>query len=248
MASTFCSIITSIDVGFLMGVGNDLAYKCSKDLKTFSKLTRKADMIVMGRKTWDSLPTKPLPGRKNVIISKSLEIISNISDKSTADVKVYKSLEDLFENESGHLCFIGGAKIFHLLYTNYPHYIDLIRITKFESAMTLEEKKSEKYENNLVYFPKELLQNFTIINKETYTDKVKVAYSLNEEEVEMTIEYMEYMPISKNRMDLVPSEVAYLQLMRNLLQCPLRDTRNGKVRSLFSNKLKYDCRDGKIPF
>ena len=99
--------------------------------------------------------------------------------------------------------------------------------------------------NQFISFPKDLLENFTIINKDTYEDNVKVSFL--EKDVVMKIEYTEYMQMNKNRLDSVPSEVAYLHLMRNLLQCPLRTTRNGNVRSLFSNRLKYDCRDGKLP-
>ena len=228
----FCSIISSIDENFVMGVDNTLAYKSSKDLKSFSKFTRQADMIVMGRKTWESLPIQPLPGRKNVIISTTLKNSDNL-------IQIYPNLEELFNNETGNICFIGGAKIFDLLYRNYPHYIDIIRITKFESFIIPE------LNNNLVYFPSKILENFIIINKDSYQDNVKVTYL--DKDVVMKIEYTEYMSTNKNRVDSIPSEVAYLNLMRNLLLCPLRTTRNGNVRSLFSNRLKYDCRDGKIP-
>ena len=112
-----------------------------------------------------------------MIISKSLEISDNFN-------KVYSNLEDLFENETGNICFMGGAKIFDLLYKNYPHYIDLIRLTKFDSAISPETTNDME---NLIYFPKNLLENFTIINKDTYEDNVKVSYL--DQDVVIKIEY-----------------------------------------------------------
>ena len=94
----------------------------------------------MGRKTWNHC-LYDLYQAKKWIINKSLEISDNL-------IKVYSNLEDLFENETGNICFIGGAKIFDLLYKNYPHYIDLIRLTKFDSAMSPETTNDME---NLIY-------------------------------------------------------------------------------------------------
>jgi len=44
----------------------------SEDLKRFKKLTD-GSMIVMGKNTWLSLPKRPLPGRENVVISRTLD-------------------------------------------------------------------------------------------------------------------------------------------------------------------------------
>ena len=48
------------------GIGEEgqLPWHISEDLKKFKSLTMNST-IIMGRKTWDSLPTKPLPKRKN---------------------------------------------------------------------------------------------------------------------------------------------------------------------------------------
>jgi len=54
------------------GIGKDgnLPWSAPEDLKNFKKLTIDTT-IIMGRKTWESLPFKPLPSRKNIVISSS---------------------------------------------------------------------------------------------------------------------------------------------------------------------------------
>ena len=51
-------------------IGRDgtLPWHFSEDLKNFKKLTT-GSPIIMGRKTWDSLPIKPLPDRRNIVLS-----------------------------------------------------------------------------------------------------------------------------------------------------------------------------------
>lgn len=56
--------------GRVIGAQGKLPWKLSADLKRFKALTL-GHPVVMGRKTWDSLPF-PLPGRSNVVVSRSL--------------------------------------------------------------------------------------------------------------------------------------------------------------------------------
>ena len=54
-----------------IGQNGKLPWHISEDLKNFKSLTLNST-IIMGRKTWDSLPIKPLPNRKNIILSRNL--------------------------------------------------------------------------------------------------------------------------------------------------------------------------------
>ena len=67
------------------GIGKDgrLPWHISEDLKNFKQITL-GSTIIMGRKTWDSLPFKPLPKRRNIVLSSS-----NISN-----IEVYHNIED----------------------------------------------------------------------------------------------------------------------------------------------------------
>ena len=52
------------------GIGKDgkLPWHISEDLINFKKITSN-NTIIMGRKTWESLPKKPLPNRRNIVLS-----------------------------------------------------------------------------------------------------------------------------------------------------------------------------------
>ena len=56
--------IAAVDNNFGIGYNNKLLMSIPKDMELFKKLTT-GNTVIMGRKTWDSLPVKPLPNRNN---------------------------------------------------------------------------------------------------------------------------------------------------------------------------------------
>lgn len=66
------AIIASTTSDNVIGKDNSLPWHIPEDLKNFKKLTNN-NVVIMGRKTYDSLPIKPLPNRHNIVISKSLQ-------------------------------------------------------------------------------------------------------------------------------------------------------------------------------
>ena len=75
------SIVVAIDSQHGIGKNNDLPWHLPADLKHFKFITTnsavgKRNVVVMGRKTWDSIPEKfrPLPNRTNVVLSKSADV------------------------------------------------------------------------------------------------------------------------------------------------------------------------------
>lgn len=62
------SAIVAVDNNWGIGFNGDLLEHIPEDLKYFKELTS-GHCVMMGRKTWDSLPKKPLPNRTNYIIS-----------------------------------------------------------------------------------------------------------------------------------------------------------------------------------
>jgi dihydrofolate reductase len=81
-------------------------------MKHFAKLTTGSgnNAIVMGRKTWESLPHGPLPKRDNIVMSRSLEKIEG--------GWVYSSLEEVInhctERKYEKVWVIGGAQIYNI--------------------------------------------------------------------------------------------------------------------------------------
>ena len=74
-----------------IGVNGDLPWKVSGDMKYFKELTKvtrdraKRNAVVMGRNTWESIPEKfrPLPGRLNVVLSRSAQNNENVDSYNT---------------------------------------------------------------------------------------------------------------------------------------------------------------------
>ena len=64
-------IIVAATKKFGIGLNNKLPWRIPEDLKHFSKTTigKGNNAIIMGRKTWESIGSKPLPKRHNIIIS-----------------------------------------------------------------------------------------------------------------------------------------------------------------------------------
>ena len=52
----------------VIGTGTDMPWDVPEDLKFFKEVTM-GHPVIMGRKTWESLPFKPLPGRANHVLS-----------------------------------------------------------------------------------------------------------------------------------------------------------------------------------
>jgi dihydrofolate reductase len=68
-ASISLNLIVARARNGVIGRDGDLPWRLSDDLKHF-KTTTKACPVIMGRKTWQSLPRQPLPGRDNIVLSR----------------------------------------------------------------------------------------------------------------------------------------------------------------------------------
>lgn len=90
-------------------IGRDgaLPWHLPGDLKRFKELTL-GKPILMGRRTWDSLPRRPLPGRPNLVVSRSAQ------PGERDGAHWFASLDDArtFAQGAEELCVIGGAEIF----------------------------------------------------------------------------------------------------------------------------------------
>jgi dihydrofolate reductase len=90
----------------VIGKGNLIPWSIKEDMKHFRELTNGWPCI-MGRKTWESLPKKPLPGRLNIVISSSMK-----GQELPADVKVFPSLQSAIEHCANYeKIFICGGEV-----------------------------------------------------------------------------------------------------------------------------------------
>ena len=63
------TLIVAVAENGVIGFRGDMPWHLPEDLKRFKALTM-GKPVLMGRKTWDSLPRKPLPGRTNIVVTR----------------------------------------------------------------------------------------------------------------------------------------------------------------------------------
>src|SRR3954469_7862877 len=96
----------------VIGRDNDLPWRLKSDLAIFKAATL-GKPVIMGRKTWDSLPTKPLPGRLNIVLSRDGSFEPRgavVCDNFASAVQIAR--EQAAEDGAEEVCVIGGAALF----------------------------------------------------------------------------------------------------------------------------------------
>ena len=100
------TLVVAMAENRVIGREGDLPWRLPEDLRHFKRVTI-GKPIIMGRKTWDSLYVKPLPGRRNIVVTrntsfaaKGAEIANSIEDALTRTGKEVETM------------VIGGAGIF----------------------------------------------------------------------------------------------------------------------------------------
>ena len=117
------NLIVAIGKNGEIGKNGDLIWKISEDLKRFKSLTT-GHPVIMGRKTWESLPKKPLPNRRNIILSRQ-------SDFQVQGGEVVNSVEEALRITKDESPFIiGGAEI----YNAFLPYVTSFFLTEVEDS------------------------------------------------------------------------------------------------------------------
>lgn len=107
-----------------IGIGGALPWRLKRDMEFFKHITTHTgvpgnqNVVIMGRKTWESLPAKfrPLDGRINVVISRNTQLAEETNLPST--VHVCSSLTSAIELATNglpcieHIFIIGGGSIY----------------------------------------------------------------------------------------------------------------------------------------
>ena len=111
-------LIVAMDENRGIGKDGDLAWHLSEDLKYFARVTKKTkdpnkqNAVIMGRKTWESIPDKyrPLKDRLNIVLSRNADYMV------VPDIKLARTFEDALEvaeeNKVETVFVIGGAYVF----------------------------------------------------------------------------------------------------------------------------------------
>ena len=98
----------------VIGRDGGLPWRLKSDLKLFKRLTL-GKPVIMGRKTWDSLPLKPLPGRLNLVLSRDGSFApAKAVVCETFPEALAMAREQAEEDGADEVCVIGGAALFEL--------------------------------------------------------------------------------------------------------------------------------------
>ncbi|WP_289115532.1 dihydrofolate reductase [uncultured Bacteroides sp.] len=100
------NIIAAVDRKRGIGYQNRLLFWLPNDLKRFKALTT-GNTIIMGRKTFESLPKGALPNRRNIVLSTQKDLVC-------PGAEVFSSLEEALNScrPDEHVYIIGGASVY----------------------------------------------------------------------------------------------------------------------------------------
>ena len=138
------SIIVAMAQNGAIGKDNDLLWHLSGDLKRFKKLTT-GHPVVMGRKTWESLPKRPLPGRRNIVFTQN----PDFKDEGAEVVHSVNDLFNILKDTEEEVFVMGGASIYRMLLP-FSNRLYITRVYRDYAAD--------------VYFPTIDMSEFTLVN------------------------------------------------------------------------------------
>ncbi|MDB5244870.1 MAG: dihydrofolate reductase [Parcubacteria group bacterium] len=113
----------------VIGFKNTIPWKIPSDMLRFKKITTEIGTVLMGRKTWESIPQKyrPLSDRHSIVLSRSGSVPQSKS------VQVVASVEEALAaiaQQGGHCCIAGGEELYRLFLprvrTLYTTIIDAV--------------------------------------------------------------------------------------------------------------------------
>lgn len=152
------NIIVATDLNGAIGAGNKLPWHLPKELARFKELTMNST-VIMGRKTYESMPFYPkgLPGRNNVIISRTLKEVPGCTVVDSLDTYMrYLKLS----NSKETVWVIGGGEI----YKEAIKYSTGIYLTVVETEV--------KDADTFFKIPEEDLVHFTKFSDTAFSDDV----------------------------------------------------------------------------
>ncbi len=157
------SIVVAVSSNGVIGRDGDMPWKLSTDLKRFKALTM-GKPLVMGRKTFESFGSKPLPGRPHIVVSRrakldmpAVETAINLED---ALLKARQQAQALGVDE---ICVIGGGEI----YAQALPLADILHVTHVNAVI----------ENGDTFFPPIDSDCFDVLSEEAVPAGEKDSYA-----------------------------------------------------------------------
>lgn len=120
------AMIAAIGRGRELGRGGDLIWSLPGDLPRFKRITT-GHTVVMGRKTWESLPFRPLKGRRNIVVTANPDYDAPGAEKAASVREVLEMAGKMPDEE---IFIIGGAS----LYREFLPYADILMLTEIDAV------------------------------------------------------------------------------------------------------------------
>jgi dihydrofolate reductase len=157
MSKPVLTVIAAIARNGVIGLGNRLPWHLPADLRHFRALTT-GRTVIMGRKTWESLPDKfrPLPGRRNIVVTRN-------GAYPAAGATVVTSLPAaLAATQDDEAFVIGGAE----LYAAALPLADRLQLTEIDAAF-----------DGDTHFPAVVPREWREAARETHRDEAGFGYA-----------------------------------------------------------------------
>lgn len=211
------NLIVAFDSKRGIGLNGDIPWKIKDDLKYFKEKTVNST-VIMGRRTWESIGSKSLPDRENIIISKTLR--GTVDGQFSVYTSLNNALKYILSQNVGLLnlkkiFIIGGQELYSESLYYFNNLIDSIYITEIKG-----DYKCDKF------FPILTQKDFILHDASDLKEENGIKYR-----------YLHY----KTGYKATNGEYDYLFLLNNLInKGDKRQTRNSMTRSLFGQRLEFN--------
>jgi len=216
------NLIVAVDSKYGIGKDNSIPWgRITEDMRFFKDATTES-IVIMGRKTWESIGEKPLPDRTNFVISSTMPesrmVCRTLTEALERSHQVHNTLSPIYKPlspQTDKVFIIGGSKVYEEAVNFFYDDIESIYMTAVKGDFKCD-----------TFFPV-LDQNkfkLTMASKGKLTELNGISYR-----------FLRYDKCSDAK------EYDYLYILRNIItNGDKRETRNGATRSLFSERLEFD--------
>jgi len=154
------ALIAAVARNRVIGRGGELVWRESADQKHFRHVTMGCP-VIMGRKTWDSLPARfrPLPGRRNIVVTRNAGCHGEGADRAGSLAEALRLAQD-----AAKVFVIGGAELYALA---LPQADELV-LTEIEAEL-----------DGDVFFPDWPRERFALAASEPHVSDSGIGYRFN---------------------------------------------------------------------
>lgn len=247
-------IVASQNEEGLIGIHDTLFCECREDLQRFYEITTDTypetcggvNILIMGYKTWASIPeaVRPFKGRLSIVVSRDHVITE--SDAVVQVTSLQKAFDHCAHHARGRVFVIGGQTIFEQCRDDYPQFCHTIYLTQFREtdhrSTAVRIVPTSCRDPGYRYFPAELFQDAIIQYRGPQRESEGILrYPHHEKHTKL---YHQLLVYQKERY-LNVGESQYLRLLEKIMSQGQRiQTRNAKVYSVFGERMVFDLEQG----